>query len=92
MLHNKAYSVPPRMHQMRNLTNALDAIFSYQKLSFIYIIKCVSCLSLRTFWLCLWTHFVAKYTYGLLMTWGVSEKYKLAYFQEKTFFEKKNQV
>ena len=43
-----------------------------------------------TFWLCLWTDFRAKYTYGLLMTQGVSEKYKIADFQEKNFFEEKN--
>ena len=42
-----------------------------------------------TFWLCLWTDFRAKYTYGLLMTQGMSEKYKIADFQEKNFFEKK---
>ena len=43
------------------------------------------------FWLCLWTDFRAKYTYGLLMTQGVSEKYKIADFQEKkTFLREKN--
>ena len=41
-----------------------------------------------TFWLCLWTDFRAKYTYGLLMTQGVSEKYKIADFQ-KLFWGKK---
>ena len=41
-----------------------------------------------TFWLCLLTDFRAKYTYGLLMTQGVSEKYKIADFQEIFFWEK----
>ena len=39
-----------------------------------------------TFWLCLWTDFRAKYTYGLFMTQGVSEKYKIADYQEKKTF------
>ena len=36
MLHNKAYSVPPRMHQMRNLTNAFVGNFLLPK-AFIYL-------------------------------------------------------
>ena len=51
----------------------------------IYIIKRKVCMYVPTFWLCLLTDFRAKYTYGLLMTQGVSEKYKIAYFQEKIF-------
>ena len=37
-------------------------------------------------WLYLWTDFNAKHMYGLLMTQGVSEKYKIADFQEKKIF------
>ena len=58
----------------------------------IYIIKRVLTMYVPTFWLCLLTDFRAKYTYGLLMTQGVSEKYKIADFQEKNFFEEKNWV
>ena len=35
------------------------------------------------------SNFRSKYTYGLLITQGVSEKYKIADLQEKKFFEKK---
>ena len=37
---------------------------------------------LPEFILCLLTNFTTKYTYGLLMIQGVSEKYKIADFQE----------